>query len=321
MFFNSNQKLFDAEWHLYVAKFKHIVGFKSLSLNLKHPKTQKSAAPHECIPEVYQEWQNIKSSWDRQSLLFSVIYDLVGEYMKPWQLANYLVADRNPVEAFEIVQEASSGSLGDDYPQHCAALAKSLIALTYYEESLKWAKKACEAEPKNSQFKIILADAYFLDGNHSEANKIYESRISLIPPSDSDSISDMFSVTFTFDTGVLPSPIFAIRLGKQLSDSKQSDEFWKLAETEFYYSHYFRLHHAYYLTSQGKKQECLAKLITLVQEMPWLEEASLSLNNLFECFNQAGNKFMPEFQEQLSRKIQDCGWIGEKMFVLNVSNK
>jgi hypothetical protein len=75
MFFNSNHKLFETEWHLYVAKFKYIVGFKSLNLNLRHPKTQKSAAPHECIPEIYQEWKNIKSPWDRQSLLFSVIYD------------------------------------------------------------------------------------------------------------------------------------------------------------------------------------------------------------------------------------------------------
>jgi tetratricopeptide (TPR) repeat protein len=238
--------------------------------------------------------------------------------MKPWQLANYLVADRNPVEAFEIIQEASSGNLGEDYAQHCTALAKSLSSLTYYEESLKWAKKACEAEPKNSQFTIVLADAYFLSGNHNAANKIYESLVSLVPRSDSDSISDMFSVTFAFDTGVLPSPIFAIRLGKQLSDPRQSEEFWKLAEIEFYYSHYFRLHHAYYLAAKGKQQECLAKLITLVQEMPWLEEASLSLKNLFDCFNQSGNKIMPEFQEQLSQKIQERGWKGEKMFSLNV---
>ena len=52
--------------------------------------------------------------------------------------------------------------------------------------------------------------------------------------------------------------------------------------------------------------------------MPWLEEASLNLKNLFDCFNQVGNRIMPEFQEQLSQTIQDRGWIGEKMFLLNV---
>jgi hypothetical protein len=52
--------------------------------------------------------------------------------------------------------------------------------------------------------------------------------------------------------------------------------------------------------------------------MPWLEEASLSLKNLFECFNQMGNKIMPEFQEQLAQEIQDRGWKSKKIFTMEV---
>ena len=313
-----DHELFDLEWNLYVSKFRSIVGFKSLNLNLKHPKTQKITTPHECIPDTYQEWQNIKSTWDRQSLLFSVIYDLVGQYMKPWQVANYLIADRDPFQAFEILQDASSDNWDEDFPPHCASLAKSLCSLTYYEESLKWAEKAYQAQPSNPSFETILADAYFLTDRTEEASKIYQSRISLVPPSPSDSISEMFLETFSIEHGVLPSPIFAIQLGQQLSDTKQSDEFWKLAEAEFYYSPYFRSHHAYYLASKGQINECLAKLITLVQEMPWLQEASLNLKYIFDYFNQKGDRIMPDFQKNLSQKILDRGWTSDGMFRLQI---
>ena len=317
MFFAHN-KLFDDDWYLCVSKFKCIVGFKSLNLNLKHPKTQKSTSPHEYIPDIYCEWKNIKSPWDRQSLLFSVIYDLVGKYMKPWQVANYFIANRSPFEAFKILQETSSEDLGEDFPQHCAALAKSLCSLTYYEESLVWAEKAYQLEHSTPRFGTILADAYFLVDRTEEASKIYQSRISLVPPSPSDSISEMFLETFSIEQGVIPSPIFAIQIGQQLSDPKQSDEFWKLAEVEFYYSPYFRSHHAYYLASKGKIKECLAKLVALVQEMPWLQEASLNLKYMFDYFNQRGDRIMPDFQEGLSQQILDRCWTSEGMFILQL---
>ena len=250
--------------------------------------------------------------------MFQVIYDLVGQHLKHWQVANYLTLDRNPFAAFEVLQEFTSRDLGDDYPQHCAALAKSLCSLTYYEESLNWAEKAYQLETSNCHFETILADAYFLTDRTEEASQIYQSRISLVSPSPSDSISEMFLETFSIERGVLTSPIFAIQLGQQLSDLKQSEEFWKLAEAEFYYSPYFRSHHAYYLASKGQIQECLAKLIALVQEMPWLQEASLNLKYIFDYFNQRGNKIMPEFQDSLSQQIHDRGWTSDGMFTLQI---
>jgi tetratricopeptide (TPR) repeat protein len=320
MFLDHSNKSFDDNWHLCISKFRYIVGFKSLNLNLKNSKTQKATTPHEYIPDTYNKWKNIKSTWDRQSLLFSVIYELVGVHMKPWQVANYFIVDRSPFEAFNILQETNLEDLEEDYPPHCAALAKSLCSLTYYEESLIWAEKAYQLEPSNYHFETILADAYFLTDRTEEASKIYQSRISLVPPSPSDSISEMFLETFSIKQGVLPSPIFAIQLGQQLSDPKQSAEFWKLAEAEFYYSPYFRSHHAYYLASKGQIKECLAKLIALVQEMPWLQEASLNLKYIFDYFNQRGDQIMPDFQKNLSQQILDRGWTNDGMFILQIQN-
>lgn len=316
----SNIESFNTKWKESIAGFKSIVGLKSLDVDLKHPETNQPMTAYEQIPDIYKQWLEIKSPWDRKSLLFSVIYDLVGEYMKPWQVANYLIADRDPFQAFEILQDASSDNWDEDYPPHCAALAKSLCSLTYYEESLKWAEKAYQANPSNPHFETILADAYFLTDRTEEASRIYQSRISLVPPSPSDSISEMFLETFSIEQGVLSSPIFAIQLGQQLSDSKQSDEFWKLAEAEFYYSPYFRSHHAYYLASKGQIKECLAKLIALVQEMPWLQEASLNLKCIFDYFNQKGDLIMPDFQESLSQQIRDRGWTSEGMFILQIQD-
>jgi tetratricopeptide (TPR) repeat protein len=323
MCFNNSVNSFNLAWEVSIAKFKSISGWRSLDIDLKYSKNNEnnhSMTLFEKIPDIYKQWQEIISSWDRQSLLFSVIYTLVREDMKPWQIANYFIADRNPFEAFEILQEASSDNWAEDYPPHCAALAKSLCSLTYYEESLEWAEKAYEEVPNNHYFETILADAYFLTDRTEEASKVYKSRISLVPPSLSDSISDMFLETFSIEKGVVPSPIFAIQFGQQLSDSRQSKEFWKLAEAEFYYSPYFRSHHAYSLASKGQVNECLAKLIALVQEMPWLQEASLNLKCILDYFNQKGNRIMPDFQNSLSKQIQDRGWTSEGMFILQIQD-
>lgn len=316
----SNINLFNTEWGECISIFKYIAGLKSLNIDLKHPMTNQIMTAYEQFPGVYQQWLEIRSPWDRRSLLFSVIYDLIGEYMKPWQVANYLTADRNPLEALTILEENIPDNSDENYLSHCASLAKSLCSLTYYEESLKWIKKAYEAEPNNPHFENILADAYFLTGYNDKASQIYKSRVSMVPPSPSDSISKMFLVTFSIKQGVIPSPTFAIQFGHLLSNPKQSDEFWNLAETEFYYSPYFRSHHAYYLASKGQIKECLAKLIALLQEMPWLQEASLNLMYIFEYFNLRGERIMPDFQKSLSEKILNRGWTNHELFILQISS-
>jgi tetratricopeptide (TPR) repeat protein len=315
---SSNNALFNDEWILNISKFQSVVNFKSFNIDLKDFANQEFISTHEYMPGIYKEWQTIESSWDRQSLLFSVIYSLVGQYLKPWQIANYLIEDRRAFEAFDLLQSTTSENLGKDYPQHCVSLAKSLLSLTYYEESLKWAKKAYETDKNNTIFKTILADAYFLSGSTYEASVIYKSRLALTSTSESDSIAKMFLEVFAIGTGVLPSPVFAIHIAQQLSDVRKLENFWNLAELEFYYSPYFRANYAYSLLAKGKENKCLSKLIVLVEEMPWLKEASLNLRLLFEHFNQSGNQVMPEFQEKLTAKINHHQWTDEGMFILEI---
>jgi hypothetical protein len=313
-----NNALFNEEWILNISRFQSIVNFESFDVNFKDFANQEFISAHEYMPDIYKEWQTIKSSWDRQSLLFSVIYNLVSKHLKPWQIANYLIEDRRAFEAFDLLQSTASENPVKDYPQYCASLAKSLLSLTYYEESLKWARKAYETDKNNTVFETILADAYFLSGSTYEASIIYKSRLSLASTSESDSIAKMFLEVFATGTGILPSPVFAIHIAQQLSDAGKLEDFWDLAESEFYYSPYFRANYAYNLLAKGKENECLSKLIVLVEEMPWLKEASLNLKLLFEHFSQSGNQVMPEFQEKLIARINHHKWTNKNMFILEI---
>ena len=130
-----------------------------------------------------------------------------------------------------------------------------------------------------------------------------------LTPRENNSISQMFSDLFARETGVVHSPIFAMTIGKSLSDPTQAEEFWNLAEAEFYHSPYFRMHHAYHLTNEGKAEQGFAKLIALVQEMPWLREVNLNLIQYFERFNAAlGKNIMPELEAEIRQRIQEKGW-------------
>ena len=301
---------FNKEWIEAITRFKVMVGFKSFNLNLKHPKTKNPAKPHEAIPEIFHQWQEIQSIWDRRSLIFEAIYQFSGQFMKPWQVANYLVAIREPLEAFDILLEASKNQISqEDYGLHCAALANTLNVLSYYEDALQWAQKANQAVSNDRYFQVLLADSYWLCRHCDEANTIYQNLIAQIPQSEDDSISQMFSDFFALETGAIPSPIFAIQIGKKLSDPSQAEEFWQLAEAEFYHNPYFRMNHAYYLTDRGETERGFAKLATLVKEMPWLREANLNLVEYFNSFNAAlGKQIMPELEAEVRQRIQENAW-------------
>lgn len=113
------------------------MGLSSLGIDLKHPETQKPAQAHEAMPEVFAQWQQIESPWDKERLIFETIYEIIGQYMKPWQTANLLNVMRQPFDAFELLQENISNDLEpEDDIQTCASLGKTLINLNYSQDAL-----------------------------------------------------------------------------------------------------------------------------------------------------------------------------------------
>lgn len=305
---------FNAEWEKGVTRFRFVAGLKSLEINLKHPLTRLSTKPNKAIPKVFKQWQQIQSPQDRQILIFKTIYEIIGQQMKPWQIANIMNASCQPVDAFELLQETINSSLeSEDYAQACASLAKTLINLNYYEDALNWASKAYSTDQDNYRFQTILADCLRLNNRNTDASEIYKSLISKVERSQSNSISKSFADFLSLETGVVPSPVWAVDLARQLADPQQASEFWQLGELEFYDSPYFRANYAYYLADIGELQRSFAKLIALVQEMPWLKEASLNLLRYFQHFDPAGDKVMPDFQAQLRQQIKDNNWTTSEM--------
>jgi len=310
----SQKNHFDTNWQKNITRFRILVGLKSLSINLKHPQTSKPAKPHEALPEVFTQWQQIQTPWDQQRLIFETIYELIGQHLKPWQFANFLNLNRQPIEAIDLLHETINSDLEpENYTQSCASLAQTLFNLTYYEDTLDWAKRAYNSDPNNLRFQITLADCFLLNNMDEEAVTIYQYLMNKSDTTEDDSISKIFSDLFARETGVVPSPVWAVEFAKQLKNTKQAAEFWRLGESEFYDNHYFRAHHAYYLADIGELERSFAKLTALVQEMHWLKEASLNLLRYFEYFNSNGNKIMPEFQAQLQQQIKEKNWTTEGM--------
>ena len=157
-------------------------------------------------------------------------------------MANGFVGNGNAEAALRMIECEEPPQPGADfYSLHCGAFAQALLALNRKEEALQWAQEAASDDPENAGLQVLLADALVLNGQHEAAHGIYAALFANVaaPPTDldrRDSAADMFERLFARETGVIPSPFFALQIGSQLEDPAQAEEFWRLAEDEFRYA-------------------------------------------------------------------------------------
>lgn len=307
----AQEQQFDEEWVRALARFGVVTGLGDFGLKLKHPATGEVMTPHEGLGQTFSEWKAIESAYDRRALLCDQILNTVGGSMKSWQAANALVALRRPDDALAVLEQAQAPETSS--AQHRAASARALLNLGRRKEALADARLAAEAEPENTRLRTLHADALHLNGQCEEAHTLYDGLMAQAESVDADSVAPKFAALFSQETGVVPSPVLALDIAEHLEDAAQAEEFWRLCETEFYDSPYFRMHHAYHLTAAGATDRGFVKLLTLVQEMPWLQEPSLNLVLYFDKLDPTGQKIMPEFQTQLRQTIQSNGWTVEGM--------
>lgn len=306
---------FDADWHQTVARFSLITGQAPLDLKLFDPQTKEPIAPYTALAETFDHWQQITTPYDRRRLLLERIYDMVWRSMSPCHTANHLVAIRRPDAALGALEEAGIPEPEDaDYAACSAALARALTGMTRYKEALAWAQEAVATAPDDYRFQTVLADAFHLNGDPDEAHALYSRLMTASSNASSANIpvSELFAQLFALETGCVPSPVFALELGCNLTDPTEAEEFWRLAETEFYDSPYFREQLAYHLARTGDRERSFVKLMALVKEMPWLREASLNLEEYFLVFDPTGAQILPEFQTSLRRTILENGWLTDE---------
>lgn len=307
---------FDAEWPRAVKRFEKTTGMGELKLSLRHPQTQEVMTPHEGLGATFNDWKQADAPYNKRRVLSHLLVEMIGGAMNAWQAANFFTSDSRPLEALAILEEEPPDPDSEDYAAHCVAYARTLLSMIRYPEALEWARKAAEAAPADPQMMMVLADAMHLNRQCEEAHNIYTHLMAKAPQSEAggpDAVDEMFRNLFARDTGVVSSPVLALDLPQQLSNPVQAARFWELAETEFYYSPYFRMHHAYHLAQIGETEHSFAKLIGLVQEMDWVKEANLNLANHFTQFDPPGTNIMPEFQAELRQRIRENGWTTEGM--------
>ena len=309
---NARTQQFDEEWTQVVKRFGIVTGLGAINLDLKHPKTGGVMTPHEGLGQTFREWQSVEAEYDRRAVLFDQVFQMAGAHMNRWQVANYLTAVRRPDKAAEFLAQAEASEQGTAGFQ--AASAKALLNLGRYAESLPQAQSAAANAPADTRLRTLYADALHLNGQGKNAHTIYAELMAAAPTmdADSDTVAPMFDSLFRLETGSVPSPVLALEIAEQMSNPAQAEEFWRLAETEFYDSAYFRMHHAYFLTNSGAADRGFAKLLALVKEMPWLREASLNLRQDFKALDPAGS-IMPEFQAQLQDTIRKNQWTTDGM--------
>jgi len=314
---------FDRDWDSTLNRFKILIGAKDFKLDLTHPQTGAAMKPHEGLGGTFEDWQNIVSAWDQQRLLLETLLQMVGKSLNTWQFANMLVAIRKPDQALTLLKgEPPTPQDADDYSQYCAAYAYTFLYLQQADDALNWAKKAHDLTPNDSRIHTLLADAQYLTGAHDDANTIYSALMAksdISDPASTNNVEAMYQSLFKLETGAVPSPMFAVEIGEKLSDPAQSEQFWQLTQVEFYASPYFRMQHAYHLLNQGHVDKAFAKLMALVQEMPWLREASINLNQIFKALDPDGNKIMPDFQQALRKTIADNNWTTDGMQSIKIN--
>jgi len=309
----AQKQQFDEEWIQAVKRFGIVTGLGTINLELKHPKTGKVMLPHEGLGQTFSEWKPIEAPYDRRALLFDQLFNTVGQSMNRWQIANYLVANRRPDKAFALLEQAQTSETAS--AGYHAASAKALLSLGRPADAVIQAKKAIDTMPDYSRLRTVYADALHLFGQCEEAHTLYAQLMAMADPvtEDTASVAPMFFSLFSQETGAVPSPVLALDIVEQMSDPVQSEEFWRLGETEFYDSPYFRMHHAYHLANLGEIERGFAKLLALVREMPWQREPSLNLLVFFKRLDPTGQQIMPEVQAQLRQTIQKNGWTVEGM--------
>src|SRR5260221_10374836 len=151
---------FDKDWFNAVKRFGIVAGFGAFRFDVRDPNTREIINPHEGLAGTFDDWQQIKSPWDRQLHLFELLLDTMNKSMKLWQIANVLTAIRLPNRAVALLQEnALPTPDSDDYTQVCSAFSKGFIGLQDGENALIWAQKAAEAKPDNAHLQVVLADA------------------------------------------------------------------------------------------------------------------------------------------------------------------
>lgn len=270
----------------------------TVNISFKDANGEPTSYP-QALPDIFNQWLEIRCSWDRRSLIYREALDhMFSKNLQLWQWAERYLEARYPNEALQELQ--NSGMPTEGQADYCATSAKALNVLGQYDEAETIARQGLTFDSTHKRCKIQLADALHLKGKTEAGHQLYNEILYqyISQPSLGQNNTLSFEQRVGFDANVLHSSVYAINLLEHSPDITEAA--WQWAEDEFYWSPYFRCHHAYHLIDQGEGLRAFAKLLALIKEMPWVKEAALNTMAILEQLDPGG---------QTGIAVEDRKWL------------
>ncbi|MBV8328021.1 hypothetical protein [Chryseobacterium sp.] len=255
---------------------------------------------HEAFNYTFSQWKQIRSVWDRKSVLFEQWDETEFNKLQKWQVIERFVKDRHSLKAVDFQKTHINQEDFQDI-RLIIALSKLYRTLDAIPNALHYAKGAYELRPDLDIVRIEYANVLHLSQNdddkkrsHQLINELIENKIK----SEGDQEEIGLLNYFVFSEGYIDSSIYAINF---LIAGKCDEETWQKMAEEYYWCPVFRFEHAVFLSNHGESLKALAKLNALASEFPWFTQGVLASVDVIQQLRVQHNdpSFMAEEMAQL----------------------
>lgn len=294
--FNEAGNRFDLEM---TEAFKRYHSDPELDVNLQiQDEKGNIQAAHQTYEDLFREWTDIQSKWDRISLLYRFWDQSELEKLDHWQVIERYVKDRYPKKALLYFEETMADKR-DFTKEELVSLSKLHRALLDNQSSRNYIETAYHNHPEDDRVKVEYATVIHILGNQSEkelSHQLFQEVLDKkIQRNDTESVFDCFR----FSEGYTDSSIFAMLY---LMNSEADNDAWDHVAEEYYYCPVFRYEHAVQLSQTGNSLRALAKLTSLSQEFPWFKTAVESTIGAIKSVRKQNND--PDFMEKELQEFQ-----------------
>lgn len=253
---------------------------------------------HQAYNELFKEWKEIQSKWDRMSIFYRFWDQSQFEELEHWQVIERFVKDRYPKKAL-LYFEKNMSDRRNFSKEELISLSKLHRVLLDNLTAKEYIETAYKNYPDDDAVKVEYATVLHIIGNHSEKEHSHEVFHEVfdkkIQQNDTSSVFDCFK----FSEGYTDSSIFAM---VYLINTEADNDAWDNVAEEYYYCPVFRYEHAVQLSQSENPMRALAKLTSLSQEFPWFRTAVEStIGNIKSVRKQLDN---PDFMEKELQEFQ-----------------
>ncbi|TDX10682.1 hypothetical protein [Flavobacterium sp. S87F.05.LMB.W.Kidney.N] len=258
---------------------------------------------HEAFNSTFEEWKEIRSVWDRRSVLFSLWDTSEITKIGKWQIIERFVKDRYGIKGINFHENHIQKEDFENI-RLMVSLSKLYRVMDSYENSLKYIKYAYEARPDIDIIKVEYATVLHLSDkeedkvkSHNLMNEVIENKIK-----NSDAKEIPLLNYFVFSKDYIDSSVFATIY---LNIGNCDLETWDNLAEEYYWCPNFRYEHAVFLSKAGESFRAIAKLNSLANEFPWFAKGVLANIDAIKQFRDLNGdpSFMSEEMNQMKKYL------------------